>query len=295
MSIKIVDLKKNENKCGIYCIEVISGNPKKIGWKYIGQSIDCSFRWSSHLSLLKRRKHFNKKLQRYYNKYGPISFVFSILEMCQSDELNDLEIKYIQKFNSINNGLNVLEGGQIKNAALKRTCTLKNIVTKETVTCNSLAEFARIYDISANTISNLLNGKRNYSNNWYNPYGLWQPTYYNVISPNGEKYELTHKNIMLFCKEHNINNYPSFNQMVKGKLQFSQGWSRLDSVKLDSNRYRYSTFKFINKKGDVVEGENLSKFSRDSNLLQSNLRAVLIGRRKSHRGWKLYREEKYVN
>lgn len=61
---------------GIYCIECICNNKK-----YVGSSIDVFVRWNGHLTLLLLNKHTNKQLQADFNKYGYISFKFSILEL----------------------------------------------------------------------------------------------------------------------------------------------------------------------------------------------------------------------
>jgi len=95
------------NKCGIYAIK------NKINNKmYIGKSVNVNKRKSYHFWLLRTNNHFNPKLQSAFNKYGEENFEFVILEKCNKDELDDKEIKYINRYNTINDGYNICEGGE---------------------------------------------------------------------------------------------------------------------------------------------------------------------------------------
>lgn len=101
---------------GIYKIEnLING---KI---YIGQSIDIKQRWRQH-----RNDYKNKKSLLYsaINKYGIENFLFSIIEECKEEELNEKECFYIKKFNSCvlfenSHGYNATEGGESPGSSLK--------------------------------------------------------------------------------------------------------------------------------------------------------------------------------
>ena len=92
--------------CGIYYIQnTITGQ------LYIGQSKNLSKRKSKHFSTLRNGSHFNKYLQRSFNKYGEEAFKFDVIEYCDESSLDDLEIKYINFFNCLKNGFNVCDGG----------------------------------------------------------------------------------------------------------------------------------------------------------------------------------------
>lgn len=59
---------------------------------YIGQSINIERRWCEHKHL-----HRDKtlSLKRAFRKYGLDNFDFEILELCEADKLNELEISWI--------------------------------------------------------------------------------------------------------------------------------------------------------------------------------------------------------
>lgn len=92
---------------GIYAIKNRINNKM-----YVGKSVNIKKRKSYHFWLLRTNNHFNPKLQSAFNKYGEENFEFVILEKCNKDELDDKEIKYINRYNTINDGYNICEGGE---------------------------------------------------------------------------------------------------------------------------------------------------------------------------------------
>ena len=116
------DIKETINKGVIYKLKSPSGKV------YIGQSIDFKSR-------LKKYKNNNKKSigQYLYNaikKYGFANFDIEIIETILldkdikiiKDDLNTLEMYYIKKFDSFNNGYNLTIGGA---GSFKRIVTQK--------------------------------------------------------------------------------------------------------------------------------------------------------------------------
>ena len=93
-------------KSGIYKIENIIN--KKY---YIGQSEDLEIRIKEHKYLMSKLKENNKKLNNDIAKYGIDNFEIHIVEFCKVEELDEKEKKYIELYNSIENGYNTRIGG----------------------------------------------------------------------------------------------------------------------------------------------------------------------------------------
>ena len=88
---------------------------KETGKSYIGQSIqDPNRRRLEHISHSKHSEktyHFHNAIR----KYGVEAFDWQVLEYASTiDKLNQLEEFYINKYNSIENGYNLREGGDNK-------------------------------------------------------------------------------------------------------------------------------------------------------------------------------------
>ena len=98
---------KTNHICGIYLI-----TNKSNGKMYVGQSEDVERRIKYHKLHLSQNKHHNIYLQRAFNKYVPDCFDFKILEECECDKLNELEIDWIKKLGTFGGGYNLTVGGE---------------------------------------------------------------------------------------------------------------------------------------------------------------------------------------
>lgn len=100
----------------IYCIENLIDH-----MKYIGQtSQTIGIRWSGHKMACKEKQNYH--LYNAMNFYGIDNFIIYEIEKvskrtkeCLNDMLNILERKYIEKFNTYNNGYNNTVGGKNSN------------------------------------------------------------------------------------------------------------------------------------------------------------------------------------
>lgn len=94
--------------CGIYCI-CNTANDKK----YIGQSVNVEERLRRHKYELLNNKHFNKHLQRAWNKYGEDNFTFEQVVACDMEHLDMYERLYIIQLRTFDRrfGYNIEHGG----------------------------------------------------------------------------------------------------------------------------------------------------------------------------------------
>ena len=79
---------------------------------YIGQSVNINDRLSWHKELLQHNNHPNIHLQNSVNKYGFENFRFEIIEECDKDDLSIRERYWISHYNSMNEGYNMISGGE---------------------------------------------------------------------------------------------------------------------------------------------------------------------------------------
>ena len=80
---------------------------------YIGQTIDIKRRRRTHRTRLNNNIHDNPKLQASWNKYGQENFEFESWEFQINDlqELDQLECEYIDKYDGLTEGFNLVPGG----------------------------------------------------------------------------------------------------------------------------------------------------------------------------------------
>lgn len=83
-------------KSGVYCLII---NNKR----YIGSSINFTYRIKYHLSRLKNNKHFNRHLQSAYNLYGIDCLSTEIMTICSKVELLSKEKYYIDFYKTLDN------------------------------------------------------------------------------------------------------------------------------------------------------------------------------------------------
>jgi group I intron endonuclease len=93
---------------GIYCIQNTAD-----GKMYFGQSISAEKRMIQHRGSLRSNHHYNRILQRAWNKHGEDSFLFYLVVVCEKSELDKMEIEYIREYKTFNQklGYNMELGG----------------------------------------------------------------------------------------------------------------------------------------------------------------------------------------
>lgn len=133
--------------------------------QYVGQSIQIEERYNQH-----KRNHLNPNDKEYHTafyralrKYGFENFSFQIL--IQNDnytqtDLNDLEIFYIDKFDTYYNGYNETKGGQTSEHFTKlkefQVKEIKELISKTDI---SFLEISKKYNVSDSLIGMINRGE----------------------------------------------------------------------------------------------------------------------------------------
>ncbi len=105
---EFINQEKHKNNFGIY------GIVNKVNSKvYVGQTSERFLRrYWHHQWKLRNGSHDNNYLQRAWNKYGEDNFCFIVIEnVSDVSLLDELEIKYIDKYKKENKSYNMLLGG----------------------------------------------------------------------------------------------------------------------------------------------------------------------------------------
>lgn len=91
---------------GIYrCVNINDGK------SYVGQTSSLSKRKQEHLALLRRGCHSNQQLQRAWDKHGDYNYDWFVVETCSEEELDELEVYYIDHYDAYRYGYNHTIGG----------------------------------------------------------------------------------------------------------------------------------------------------------------------------------------
>lgn len=124
--------------------------------KYIGQSINIEKRKKEHI----KRPSKYSKFDNHLSKLGIEAFDFLILEECKVSELDNREKYWIEYYNSIEEGYNLVKGGQSYRgsdnirAKLTDKEVLEIISLLEQHTLNN-KQIAQLYNVSNGTIDSI--------------------------------------------------------------------------------------------------------------------------------------------
>jgi predicted GIY-YIG superfamily endonuclease len=168
--------KQYPHFAGIYQIKNILTN--KI---YIGSATDLHRRLRKHFYELEQQVHRNQYLQRSYDKYGKDSLEVTILEEFKNhidyNKLLEIEKSYIIKYNSIENGYNmILEPNNIFQKININSEHIHNNTERCSIAVmafdmntgklinefKSLTDAAKYFNDQTTNISSCCNGKINY-------------------------------------------------------------------------------------------------------------------------------------
>lgn len=236
------------DKIGIYIIYF--NDPDKC---YIGQSTHMLTRMRKHKEMLRSNTHYNYKLQAEFNrlKVDPNS---EILQECTISELDSLEIIYINEFNSIINGYNIIPGGSTGCRGVNSARSIYTreellsiflLLTNENLTNKDIHEITELpmsiietiaYDRRHAWLSEEFPEERKKINNIIsnrlrsslcNDYNARNGIIYTIVSPDGIDHKFS--NIAKFARDHGLNQ-SHLNQLVLGKETQHKKWKMKGGV-----------------------------------------------------------------
>ncbi len=283
---------------------------------YVGQSINIEKRYKAHLYALNNESHSNNKLLNVYKKYGAPE-LFILEEVHSTSILDDREIFYINKFNSVNNGLNICNApigscrgethpravysdeqvlqvikllGQPKTFHLSFT----DIVELTGVKYDSVIAISKgIVGVQhRETIPIEYDSMRNRHNcrilEKHNKDEEFNSSIPKVISPEGVTYTIT--NIEEFCTLHKLDT-ANLRNVLKGVRKTHKGWALEIHKDIPTNElHRWSGVThplIISPEVKEYTVFNITKFAKCHGLNSSTLCQLFKGKAKSHKGWKL--------
>ena len=133
------------------------------GKVYIGQSTNIQERWNRHK---KNMKNGTNKLYQAMRFYGIENFIFTIIEECSKEQLNEREIYWILQYNSYKEGYNSTLGGsyseQQKKLSEQDANRIKQLLLNTEI---SQEEIAIQYNIDQSLISRINTGRDWYDDN----------------------------------------------------------------------------------------------------------------------------------
>lgn len=265
-------------------IEVLAGSDLSL--KYIGKSEDIKRRRREHYRYLKNCKHENPRLQNFYNKYGKEALKFTHFMKCTINELNSWEKFFIKYFNSKNNGFNMTDGGD--NPPIKtRRCVFKNILTDEIVEFDSIKEFQSKYGCPS--ASSVLNGRKSYTGEWYDP-RREKPEFYSLVNEKGLEYKFL--NASEFARKHGMKRN-GVKKLIAGDVRFYKGWrlatSETRNKPFNIKDYPHPLMKKCElrniKTGEIISCESQSEFILKYNLSEDSVTKLIYGRKKKIGCW----------
>lgn len=276
-------MKHLPKSSGVYQIRCKSNN--KI---YIGSAIDIRTRCEQHRRSLRRGDHSNQHLQAAWNKFGEDNFEYAVLEITDKDvrvgqEQYWLDLKQSYKRE---NGFNIFDTAGSPGGTFVQTWEGFFDPDGNEVTITNLFDFCRQNNLDFPSMHRLAKGESKLKSykGWSHKNSVRQreyiKTYEGFIDPDGNLAEPI-KNLAEFCRKNNLDNTHMV-AVAQGRLYSHRGWT------YNNNRGNmgFKTYTgFINPIGQRVTISNLQAFCRENNLNIVHMRQLIVGERKSHKGW----------
>jgi group I intron endonuclease len=298
---------------GIYLITNVQNS--KV---YVGSSINIKARWDIHLKHLRTGKHGNHYLQRSYNKYSEEAFKFEIIEevdcVDRDDTLYDREQYWLDYYRELLGRENVYNMGEIAKSPNRgrhpseeaiekyRESSRNRVWTDEAraniskgLTGRKLSEEHKkkigINSRNRPKESNERAGRKNKEH--YNDPEFYEncrikscKTWEGIISPTGEIYSPI-EDLKTFCECFDLN-YLAILHVLSGEKKAHRGWRSVTNPDIEEELPFYT---FEHTDGTVEEFTNIAVFCRKYNIKHENIRAIIKGKQKTCKGWRLIKVE----
>jgi len=134
------------------------------GKLYIGQTVkNIEVRFKEHVNA---SKNTNYKLYKAMRKYGTDNFIIKVLQECPKEQLNELEIYWIDKLDTIKNGYNLTKGGQHTSVNIYKKVRKYTTDFQYVQTYESIADAARDIGLTPSTILDCLKTQKESNYRW---------------------------------------------------------------------------------------------------------------------------------
>ena len=231
---------------------------------YIGSTIRFRKRWIQHRGSLRREQHSNLHLQRAWNKYGEDAFEFSVLEYLDNpEELHLAEQFWMDVYR--------LEGKQLYNYGLAaRSPMLGRCHTEETRAKISSGNLGKISSLRGRTLSEETKKKMSAAQSGKT---RTEEHCFNLSAAlKGRVFSEEHKRKLYKTRKKNG---------MYGKHHTKESCTKIGNA----NGKLYPAFTHQDTGEIIPAGVNLSAMCRRRGLNRSNMRSVMIGKYKQHKGW----------
>lgn len=157
--VKRLNTKEVRNIKGIYKFTNRINNKS-----YIGQSVSINERYKSHKRnyVVETNNAYNSLFYRALRKYGFENFDYEILvedDELSKQDLNELEIYYIENFKSFGHGYNMNKGGNYTSSSKKLCETKVNEIKQQLKNTDlDLIKIAENFSVSSSLITMINNG-----------------------------------------------------------------------------------------------------------------------------------------
>ena len=265
---------------------------------YIGQTVRYAARMYSHLSSLRKNKHYNKHLQNDYNKHGEEKFLFSILKKdIPIHKLNDEENYFIglSNFGDRNKCYNLSRYAEMERSKIRSKYYSFIDPFGDIHRGFNISEFAIKNNLNEKSLQALARGKIKSYFDWRSVNSLPRRTKLNVpkenkilIGPDDRTYTIE-TTLLDFANNFNLSPR-QLSYLVNEEIKSYKGW-RLQKFKAHTSpvlKYRNGHIFVKNLKTNEIFGpiKNPKEFCETKGLSSlSSFYKMLNGKRKSCQGY----------